>query len=64
MQLGDPKAIYPQIAKNAEYRAKAYAAWKERTGGTAEDDTGVLSQKQTISGHFPGTTVLPGPSYD
>ena len=44
VQLGDPKAMYPQIAKNAEYRAKAYAAWKERTGGTAEDDTGVLGK--------------------
>jgi radical SAM protein with 4Fe4S-binding SPASM domain len=44
VQLGDPKAIYPQIAKNAEYRAKAYAAWKERTGGTAEDTTGVLGK--------------------
>lgn len=44
VQLGDPKAIYPQIAKNAEYRAKAYAAWKERTGESAVDDSGVLGK--------------------
>ena len=44
VQLGDPKALYPQIAKNAEYRAKAYAAWKERTGESAEDTGGVLTK--------------------
>jgi radical SAM protein with 4Fe4S-binding SPASM domain len=40
LQMGDPKAIYPQVARNAEHRAKAYAAWKERTGASAVDDGG------------------------
>jgi hypothetical protein len=44
VQLGDPTAIYPQIAKNAEFRAKAYEAWKERTGRTDVDGGGVLTK--------------------
>ena len=44
VQLGDPTAIYPQIAKNAEYRAKAYNAWKERTGRSDEDAGGVQTK--------------------
>ena len=44
VQLGDPTAIYPQIAKNAEFRAKAYAAWKSRTGQSAEDEGGVATK--------------------
>jgi radical SAM protein with 4Fe4S-binding SPASM domain len=43
VQLGDPRAIYPQIARNAEFRARAYAAWKERTGGS--EDPGGVHQK-------------------
>ena len=44
LQLGDPKAIYPQIARNAEFRARAYAAWKEQTGNSAEETGGVLTK--------------------
>jgi len=44
LQLGDPKAIYPQIARNAEFRARAYAAWKEETGSSAEETGGVLTK--------------------
>ena len=36
VQLGDAKAMYPQIAKNAQYRAQAYEAWKERAGDSWE----------------------------
>ena len=32
------------VAKNAEFRAKAYEAWKERTGGSDEDAGGVLTK--------------------
>ena len=41
LQTGDPKAIYPQIAKNAEFRRKAYEAWKEKSGESAGDTGGV-----------------------
>jgi radical SAM protein with 4Fe4S-binding SPASM domain len=40
LQMGDPKALYPQIAKNAEFRAKAYEDWKARTGRSDEDVEG------------------------
>jgi radical SAM protein with 4Fe4S-binding SPASM domain len=33
VQMGDPTALYPQVLKNAEFRAKAYEAWKARNGG-------------------------------
>jgi hypothetical protein len=36
--------IYPQAAKNAEFRKEAYEAWKAKTGKTLEDDGGVLSK--------------------
>lgn len=41
VQTGDPKAIYPQIAKNAEFRRKAYEAWKEKSGESAGETGGV-----------------------
>jgi len=44
LQLGDPKAIYPQIQKNAEFRQQAYEEWKAKTGETLEDIGGVLSK--------------------
>jgi radical SAM protein with 4Fe4S-binding SPASM domain len=44
LQMGDPKAIYPQIAKNAEHRASAYEEWKARTGRSDEDTGGVLTK--------------------
>jgi radical SAM protein with 4Fe4S-binding SPASM domain len=44
LQLGDIKAVYPQVAKNAAFRAQAYESWRARTGQTAEDDGGVLSK--------------------
>ena len=44
VQLGDATALYPQVAKNAEFRAKAYAEWKAKTGQSAEDDGGVLTK--------------------
>jgi radical SAM protein with 4Fe4S-binding SPASM domain len=44
LQMGDPTALYPQVAKNAEFRNRAYQAWKARTGKTLEDDGGVLSK--------------------
>ena len=44
LQTGDPKAYYPQAAKNAEFRKQAYEAWKAKAGKTLEDDGGVLSK--------------------
>jgi radical SAM protein with 4Fe4S-binding SPASM domain len=44
LQTGDPKGLYQQVVKNAEFRMKAYEAWKAKTGKTAEDDGGVLSK--------------------
>jgi len=44
VQLGDAKAMYPQVQKNAAFRAQAYEAWRARTGQSAEDDGGVLSK--------------------
>jgi len=44
LQMGDPKALYPQVAKNAEYRQKAFEAWKQKTGKTAEDIGGAFSK--------------------
>src|SRR2546426_3100771 len=44
LQTGDPKAYYPQAAKNAEFRKKAYETWKAKTGKTLEDDGGDLSK--------------------
>jgi radical SAM protein with 4Fe4S-binding SPASM domain len=44
LQAGDAMAIYPQAAKNAEFRKEAYEAWKAKTGKTLEDDGGVLSK--------------------
>jgi AdoMet-dependent heme synthase len=44
LQTGDPQALYPQALKNAEYRLKAYEAWKERTGKTADDLGGVAGK--------------------
>ncbi len=41
LQMGDPTALYPQVLKNAEFRAKAYEAWKEKNGSLAEDQGGV-----------------------
>jgi radical SAM protein with 4Fe4S-binding SPASM domain len=44
LQTGDLKRLYPQAAKNAEFRMQAYEAWKAKTGETLEDDGGVLSK--------------------
>jgi radical SAM protein with 4Fe4S-binding SPASM domain len=44
LQLGDIKAVYPQVQKNAAFRAQAYETWRARTGQSAEDDGGVLSK--------------------
>jgi MoaA/NifB/PqqE/SkfB family radical SAM enzyme len=44
LQTGDAKAVYPQAAKNAEFRKQAYEAWKSKTGKTLEDDGGILSK--------------------
>jgi MoaA/NifB/PqqE/SkfB family radical SAM enzyme len=44
LQAGDPKAYYPQAAKNAEFRKQAYEAWKSKTGKELEDTGGVLSK--------------------
>src|SRR5437867_806333 len=44
LQVGDPKAIYPQAARNAEFRKQAYEAWKARTGEAVEDTGGVLTK--------------------
>jgi len=44
LQMGDAKALYPQVMKNAAFRMQAYEAWKAKTGESAEDDGGVLSK--------------------
>ena len=44
LQTGDPMSYYPQAAKNAEFRLRAYQAWKEKTGEAAEDTGGVLTK--------------------
>jgi radical SAM protein with 4Fe4S-binding SPASM domain len=44
LQTGDPLSYYPQAAKNAEFRLKAYETWKAKTGESAEDTGGVLSK--------------------
>jgi radical SAM protein with 4Fe4S-binding SPASM domain len=44
LQTGDPKSYYPQAAKNAEFRKRAYQAWKAKTGRTAEDLGGIFSK--------------------
>ena len=44
LQLGDPKAIYPQIARNAEFRARAYAAWKERNAASGQEPSGAITK--------------------
>ncbi len=41
VQTGDPKALYPQIRKNAEHRKKAYETWKSKKGEAARDTGGV-----------------------
>jgi MoaA/NifB/PqqE/SkfB family radical SAM enzyme len=43
LQTGDAKALYPQAAKNAEFRKKAYDAWKTKSGEADEDTGGVLA---------------------
>ena len=42
LQTGDLTAIYPQVAQNAQHRAKAYEDWKESHGG--EDPGGGLAR--------------------
>ena len=44
LQTGDPLSYDPQAARNAEFRLKAYEAWKAKTGESAEDAGGVLSK--------------------
>ena len=44
LQAGDPKAYYPQAAKNALFRRQAYEAWKARNGETAGDHGGVSAK--------------------
>ncbi|MFQ5877155.1 MAG: radical SAM/SPASM domain-containing protein [Acidobacteriota bacterium] len=40
LQTGDPKALYPQALKNAEFRKKAYEAWKADTGSRLDEQAG------------------------
>ena len=40
LQSGDPKALYPQVLKNAEFRKRAYEAWKSRTDLRVEQEAG------------------------
>jgi MoaA/NifB/PqqE/SkfB family radical SAM enzyme len=47
LQTGDAKALYPQAAKNAEFRKKAYDAWKAKSGEADEDTGGVLAASGT-----------------
>ena len=42
LQMGDLMTMYPQVAKNAEYRARAYEAWKQEHDG--EDPGGVFTR--------------------
>lgn len=42
LQTGDLLGVYPQVAKNAEFRAKAYEAWKQKHGG---DDPGGVATR-------------------
>jgi len=44
LQTGDPMNYYPQAAKNAEFRLKAYESWKTKTGKTDEDLGGILTK--------------------
>jgi radical SAM protein with 4Fe4S-binding SPASM domain len=44
LQMGDATAMYPQAAKNAEFRKKAYETWEIKNGKTAGDDGGVLTK--------------------
>jgi len=44
LQTGDPMSYYPQAAKNAEFRQKAYEEFKAKTGETLQDDGGILSK--------------------
>ncbi len=44
LQTGDSTSYYPQAAKNAEFRLKAYEAWRSKTGETAEDTGGTLTK--------------------
>ena len=42
LQTGDLMTVYPQVARNAEFRAKAYETWKEQHEG--EDPGGVSAR--------------------
>jgi hypothetical protein len=42
LQTGDLMTVYPQVARNAEFRAKAYETWKEQHEG--EDPGGVSTR--------------------
>ena len=44
LQLGDPKALYPQAMKNAESRQRAHEAWKSKNRQAAEEEGGVSSK--------------------
>lgn len=44
LQTGDPFSYYPQAAKNAEFRLKAYETWKTKRGESGEDTGGVLAK--------------------
>ena len=44
LQTGDAAAMYPQAAKNAEFRKKAYESWREKNRKAAKDDGGVLTK--------------------
>jgi radical SAM protein with 4Fe4S-binding SPASM domain len=44
LQTGDATAMYPQAAKNAEFRNKAYEAWEAKNGKAGEDPGGALTK--------------------
>jgi len=44
LQTGDPLNYYPQAAKNAEFRLKAYEAYKAKSGKAGEDLGGVFTK--------------------
>lgn len=46
LQTGDATAMYPQAAKNAEFRKKAYLDWEAKNGKASEDAGGVLKKRE------------------
>ena len=44
IQMGDATAMYPQVARNAEFRKQAYEAWKAKNGRVEDEIGGSLAK--------------------